>query len=542
MKTKTLLFYFFILLLLLISGLATGFYFFNHEKENALHKSLSLQQKNSLELITENVYGDLLIDNTMEVERKLNVMVEKKIIESFSIQKGESAVSVENNQCQTIYFDKLNKIGKWGIFCVDFSSEHLGNSFLNLKGVTVVVVLLATFLVLIIIGIFKQISKLNHNLHRGVASILESSENQLSDDELWSPVLNQLREEVRKKKKAEEELLKKHIEEEKIQIAHQVSHDIRSPLAVLKMALDDVETIALEQRLLIENALSRINEISNNLLINFKKQNKIELENHSLVKVMEAIIAEKKFQYKELNQLEFIFEPSLEAQRAYVKILPSDFHRIISNIINNSVEAMKDQGTIRIKIDLHDPLVTISISDNGLGIPKERLAQIGQKGMSFGKDENVLSGSGLGLFHAKKTIKDYGGQFLIDSEVGVGTTVSLSLPMTENIEVSSLSFYEYVLIDNDKIIRFAWAQKAKKAHVKLLTLSSIDEFDKYREKISKKETRIYLDSDLGEESLRGEEFALVLYQEGYQHIFMASSFHMPEVYPWLKNSGKAAPF
>ena len=78
MKTKTLLFYFLILLLLLMSGLTAGFYFFNHEKENALHKALSLQQKNSLELITENVYGDLLIDNTMEVERKLNVMIEKK--------------------------------------------------------------------------------------------------------------------------------------------------------------------------------------------------------------------------------------------------------------------------------------------------------------------------------------------------------------------------------------------------------------------------------------------------------------------------------
>ena len=50
---------------------------------------------------------------------------------------------------------------------------------------------------------------------------------------------------------------------------------------------------------------------------------------------------------------------------------------------------MKDQGTIRIEIELHDPLVTISISDNGVGIPKERLVQIGEKGMSFGKDENV---------------------------------------------------------------------------------------------------------------------------------------------------------
>lgn len=404
-----------------MSGLTAGFYFFYHEKENALHKALSLQQKNSLELTTENVYGDLLIDNTMEVERKLNVMIEKKIIESFSILKGESAQHPDmNNQCQTIYFDKTNKLGKWGIFCVDFSSEHLGNSFLNLKGVTFVVVVLVTFFVLIIVGIFKQISKLNQRLHKGVASVLKSSDNTIEQDELWAPVLDQLREEVRKKKIAEEELLKKHVEEEKIQIAHQVSHDIRSPLAVLKMALEDVGAIAIEQRLMIENALVRFNDISNNLLANFKKKNKVNLENHSLIKVMEMIVSEKKYQYKNLNELNINFEYSVEANRTNVKIIQSDFHRIISNILNNSIEAMKEKGTIRIRIDLHNPLAVISISDNGVGIPKEVLAKIGEKGVSFGKDESALSGSGLGLYHAKETMSSYGGQLLVDSEEQVG--------------------------------------------------------------------------------------------------------------------------
>ena len=60
--------------------------------------------------------------------------------------------------------------------------------------------------------------------------------------------------------------------------------------------------------------------------------------------------------------------------------------------------------------------------------------------------------------------------------------------------------------------------------------------------MNKERTQIYLDSDLGEENLRGEEFALILHNEGYKNIFMASSFQMPEIYSWLKNSGKSTPF
>lgn len=544
MKTKTLLIYFLILLALLTFGLAAGFTFFNHEKENALQKALALQQRNSMELITDQVYGDLLVDNTMEVERKLSVMVGKKTIENFAIIKGEDAQNkVSDNLCQTIYFDKTNQLGKWGLFCVKFSSEHLGSNLLNLKGVTIVVISLAVFLVLIIFGIFRKISQLNSHLHKGVELALKSPELKNSSSELWAPVLGQLREEVKRKQVAEKELLNKQIEEEKIQLAHQVSHDIRSPLSVLKMALADVGTIAIEQRLMIENALTRINDISSNLLVNFKERSKIVLEEHPIKSVVEMIVAEKKYQYKDHSEMQILFEASNDVEDANVKINKADFHRIISNIINNSVEALKEKGSIEIKITLHHPMVVVSITDNGAGIPKDVLLKLGERGVSFGKSESSLSGSGLGLAHAKETMKSYGGQLLIDSEVHVGTTVTLSLPLVEGIKAESFpENFDYVLIDNDKIMRLAWEQKAKKGGIKLLTLSSIGEFEHYVQKIHKNSTRIYLDSDLGESSLRGEEFALILHAQGYQHIFMASSFTMPQTHSWLKNSGKSAPF
>jgi signal transduction histidine kinase len=72
----------------------------------------------------------------------------------------------------------------------------------------------------------------------------------------------------------------------------------------------------------------------------------------------------------------------------------------------------------------HESSLQIRIQDNGKGIPKERIANLGSRGNTFGKK----SGSGLGLFHAKRTIESFGGKFDIESEEGHGTSIFITLP------------------------------------------------------------------------------------------------------------------
>lgn len=541
MKTKTILIFFLLLLVLISAGLSGGLYLFNREKNDALQDALRLQQKNSLELITEQVYGDLLIDNTMEVERKLNVMVEKKVIESFSLMKGEDQKD-SSAFCQVIYFDKINKQGVWGNFCVKFSSEHLGVNTLDLKGLTTAVIFLSAFFLMIIVLIFRQVTKQSQKLHKGVESALLHPDKDIIGSDLWAPVLGHLRQEVSRSKKAEEELLKRQIEEEKILIAHQVSHDIRSPLSVLRMALDEVSGVALEQRLMIENAIQRINDISDNLLQSFKKKvPKNELDEMALTPVLDQLVAEKKLQYKGREDITFNYHFPAELREVKIKIHRSDFQRLFSNIVNNAVEAMSSGGVIDIKVSKHFPLIVISITDQGAGIPKEILGKIGERGLTHGKDGSA-SGSGLGLSHAKEAMKSFGGQLVIESKEGKGTTINLSLPAVFSNEEEAPAFFDYVFIDNDKIMRLAWEQRARKNKVRLLSLSTLADFDEYLHQIDKEKTSIYIDSDLGEEQIPGEEFALKLHQRGYQKLFMASSHEIPEFYPWLKNSGKTCPF
>jgi signal transduction histidine kinase len=107
------------------------------------------------------------------------------------------------------------------------------------------------------------------------------------------------------------------------------------------------------------------------------------------------------------------------------KIIASDLKNIISNLINNSAEAMDQNGFISVSLEKEDENLLLEIRDNGKGIPKEILPQLMQEGASFGKKD----GNGLGLYHAKKSIESWGGQIQIRSTVGVGTTVSIKLPI-----------------------------------------------------------------------------------------------------------------
>ncbi|MDG1858660.1 MAG: HAMP domain-containing sensor histidine kinase, partial [Emcibacteraceae bacterium] len=104
--------------------------------------------------------------------------------------------------------------------------------------------------------------------------------------------------------------------------------------------------------------------------------------------------------------------------------------RILINILSNSVKFTAAAGAIKIKtrIDQNKCLI-ISISDNGVGIAKNKLESVM---LPFGQDEQVRdinkSGTGLGLAIVKELIELHGGSITLTSEEDVGTLVTLMLP------------------------------------------------------------------------------------------------------------------
>lgn len=215
------------------------------------------------------------------------------------------------------------------------------------------------------------------------------------------------------------------------ELSTQITHDIRSPLSVLNLVISTLDNIESERLDMIKAATKRINGIANQLL----KQGQTEKAGASLAKpallatVLTATVREKRVEFQDAKRI--TFEETFDGYQGLTSNIDTQaFTQVLSNVINNAVEAIEGHGRIIISLTSSSGSNQISISDTGKGIRQEVLSRIGELGFSFGKS-NSNSGSGLGFHHAKQSIESMGGSISISSEVGQGTTVTITLPRAE---------------------------------------------------------------------------------------------------------------
>ncbi|MDR3490980.1 MAG: HAMP domain-containing sensor histidine kinase [Gammaproteobacteria bacterium] len=253
-------------------------------------------------------------------------------------------------------------------------------------------------------------------------------------------------------------------------MAVQVAHDIRSPLAALDVATAAISSIPEEQRLIVRNATQRINDIANNLLIQRRKGDiekvsnmSISTEKVSLIfSMLDTLLSEKRAEYGGLS-IQFDLNIEDGAHMIFSKVNPIEFKRMISNIINNSVEATHESGFVTVSLRKNSHYGIIEISDNGCGIPKEVVEKLFSSDVSFGKKD----GYGLGLQHAYTTLVSMGGKIEVNSELHQGTVVNIYLPLAnppswfaDAIKVPE--GYKIVVFDDDASIHQVWSQRFSK--------------------------------------------------------------------------------
>lgn len=221
----------------------------------------------------------------------------------------------------------------------------------------------------------------------------------------------------------ENETLMKDLERK--HVLEQIAHDIKSPLSVLNMLVPSfIMNPSDEKATLLTQATSRIAKIAEILL-----DRKGTYSGHSkffVSKAIKQVLDEKRIETKDTG---LIYNDFTDGN---TKILMNEveFFRVVSNLINNSIEATQGRPTPEIKIEtrLIDSTVAISIMDNGQGFPYEVLEKIGKRGLSVGKNDFENSGSGLGLFHANAVVKSCGGKLSIESTVGSGAKINILIP------------------------------------------------------------------------------------------------------------------
>ena len=263
-----------------------------------------------------------------------------------------------------------------------------------------------------------------------------------------------------------------------VQTAQQVAHDLKSPLATLLQVTETLKQVPPERLRLIRNAVSTIRDIANSLIdkkCEASSPNKAVTRKSAIASteqptiqlvssLIDVAVAERRAEYRNQAGIEISAQPTSKSYGLFVKVQPTEFRRVLSNLLNNAVEAVGDAGLIAVNISPEGENVIVSITDNGIGIPSERLPLLGARGVTFDKP----NGRGLGLFHAKETAKSWGGDLKIESKEGKGTTVKVILPRAETPTwfVPSLSIAEnttVVVLDDDNSIQHTWANRFKSA-------------------------------------------------------------------------------
>ncbi len=284
------------------------------------------------------------------------------------------------------------------------------------------------------------------------------------------------------------------------EMSSQVSHDIRSPLSALNMVVNTLDSLPEEKRKLIRQAIQRINDIANGLLAQSRKsslQEARETVNESnqkkeptmLTSVLDSIVSEKRLQYRDRMDLE-IQGDFTEGYGLFADLHGPLLARVLSNLINNSVEAIDGRGLVRISLKNDgDKTLLIQVMDTGRGIPPEVLERLGEKGISHGKSQSTESGNGLGVYYAKNVIESAGGSLTFDSKLGRGTKISIRLPKAippvwyfDRLVLTSST--KIVSVDDDQTIHQIWAGRLgsamkSKNRVDHLTFSSLDAFESW---------------------------------------------------------------
>ncbi|WJQ01168.1 ATP-binding protein [Geobacillus stearothermophilus] len=227
---------------------------------------------------------------------------------------------------------------------------------------------------------------------------------------------------ITQQKRAEELLLKKEKLSVLGELAAGIAHEIRNPLTSMKgfiQMMQETREVNDDYMRIMLSELGRINQIVSELLVLAKPQS----HNYRPFLLSEAVSYVISLIGHEATLNNVLISVHNNAPKACVYGDQNQIVQVLLNVMKNAIEAMPGGGSLYVRVSEAGGTVYLDIADTGIGISKERLQKIGEPFFTLKE-----KGMGLGLTTSMKIIQEHKGTMQIESEVGKGTIVHLTLP------------------------------------------------------------------------------------------------------------------
>lgn len=225
-------------------------------------------------------------------------------------------------------------------------------------------------------------------------------------------------------------------------LLHDVSHELRSPLARMQAAIglsrqDPTQAGELLER--IEREGQRLDALIEELLTLHRLESSApvgELARVDVVELLQAVVDDADFEARAVGKSVVLDAPTPFVSRVHGELMCRAFENVIRNAVKFSPEGgqVEVQARVETRVEAQGPLPTgrttclvCHVRDRGPGVPEEMLGAIF---MPFVRAEGaVAAGSGLGLAIARRALSLHGGEVSARRRTGGGLTVTLRLPV-----------------------------------------------------------------------------------------------------------------
>ncbi len=220
-----------------------------------------------------------------------------------------------------------------------------------------------------------------------------------------------------------------------------VSHELRTPLSSIRVfgefmrrgRVEDQEKVR-EYGSYIETESRRLTQLINNILdfSRIESGRKVyTFEEADLEEILAGTLATFTVRLRDKG-----FDVSYQGPEEplpEVEVDPNAIDRAVANLLDNAVKYSDSDRAIKVKLDRSDGEASISVTDHGIGIPREEQERIFERfhRVSTGLVHDV-KGSGLGLSLVRHIAQAHGGNVTVESEVGKGSTFTIHLPLARS--------------------------------------------------------------------------------------------------------------